>query len=105
SGLSEVIEERLDEKGVGIYYSRVYLKKEDEEKHTELASYIHPENELYDGIGADVWGTDDTWFPASDGLVCVTEGKVITLNSSQTFAENSNRTPFGSQMDINDVEN
>lgn len=98
-----MIEEQLDEHGVGVYYARVYLKKEDEDKHDKLASYVHPENEVYDGVDADVWGTDDAWFPASDGLTYVKEGKVITLISSQTFIENSNSTPFGSQMEIDDV--
>lgn len=97
AGLSEVIKERLEEQGVGVYYARSYLKKEDEGKYEELASYVHPENEIYDGV--------DFWRPASDGLVYVDEGRIVTLTSSQIFIENSNATPFSKQMDIHDVTN
>lgn len=95
-GLSEVIKDRLKEHGLGVYYARSYLKREDEEKYEELAGYVHPENNIYDET--------ELWSPTSDGLVYVREGKVITLTSYYDF-KGSPSTPFGTQTDMKDSSN
>jgi len=96
SGLSQEIEKRLEDYGVGIYYTQTYFPEKNEDRDDGLDKYLHPENEKYDGISV--------WIASGDGLVYVNEGKVITLTSYYDF-KGDPTTPFGKQTDMNDSSN